>query len=81
MLYLVISAAPAPEGFPALVRAVEQAGWRVAVFSTPDGASFADIVELERLTGAPVRWEYRSPGTGPTRECSPRLPADLQLGE
>lgn len=64
VLYLVISGAPAPEGLPSLVALLQEAGWRVVVFSTPMGTRFADLEELERLTGAPVRWEYRMPGTG-----------------
>jgi hypothetical protein len=44
------------------------------VFSTPTGTGFADLDELERLTGEPVRWEYRMPGTG-TRTP----PADVVL--
>ena len=34
------------------------------MFSTPMGTRFADLDELERLTGEAVRWEYRMPGTG-----------------
>lgn len=64
VLYLVISGAPAPEGLPSLVALLQEAGWRVVVFSTPMGTRFADLDELERLTGEPVRWEYRMPGTG-----------------
>jgi phosphopantothenoylcysteine synthetase/decarboxylase len=64
MLYLVISGAPAPEGLPSLVSLVQKSGWHVVVFSTPTGTRFADLDELERLTGQPVRWEYRMPGTG-----------------
>jgi phosphopantothenoylcysteine synthetase/decarboxylase len=64
MLYLVLSGAPAPEGITALVRACQADGWQVAVFSTPAGTRFADSAELERLTGTPVRSEYRMPGTG-----------------
>ncbi len=75
VLYLVISGAPAPEGLPSLVSTLQAAGWRVAVFSTPMGTRFADLPELERLTGEPVRWEYRVPGTG-TRVP----PADVVLG-
>ena len=74
MLYLVISGAPAPEGLPSLVSMLQTAGWRVAVFSTPMGTRFADLGELERLTGEPVRWEYRMPGTG-----SRTPPADMAL--
>jgi phosphopantothenoylcysteine synthetase/decarboxylase len=74
VLYLVISGAPAQEGLPSLVSMLQAAGWRVVVFSTPMGTRFADLDELERLTGEPVRWEYRMPGTG-----SRTPPADMAL--
>jgi hypothetical protein len=64
VLYLVVSGAPAPEGIPALIERCQAAGWRVLVFSTPAGVMFVDSGELERLTGEPVRAEYRMPGTG-----------------
>lgn len=64
VLYLVVSGAPAPEGIPALVAACQAAGWRAVVFSTPTGIRFIDAAELERLTGEPVRSEYRMPGAG-----------------
>jgi hypothetical protein len=64
VLYLVVSGAPAPEGVPGLVTACQAAGWRVVVFSTPAGTRFVDAVELERMTGEPVRSGYRMPGTG-----------------
>ncbi len=73
-LYLVVSGAPAPEGIPALVAACQEAGWRVVVFSTPLGVRFIDPTELERLTGEPVRSEYRMPGIG---KAAP--PADAVL--
>ena len=62
------------EGLPSLVTLFQESGWRVVVFSTPMGTRFADLDELERLTGQPVRWEYRMPGTG---ERTP--PADAVL--
>jgi len=74
VLYLVISGAPAPEGIPGLVGLLHAAGWRVAVFATPLGTRFADIRELEKLTGQPVRSEYREPGAG-----TPVPPADVVL--
>jgi len=74
VLYLVVSGAPAPEGMAALVAACQAAGWRVVVFSTPAGIRFIDPAELERLTGEPVRSEYRMPGTG-----SPVPAADVVL--
>ena len=63
VLYLVISGAPAPEGVPELVQGCQAAGWRVLVFSTPLGLRFTDPQALERLTGQPVRVDYRMPGT------------------
>jgi phosphopantothenoylcysteine synthetase/decarboxylase len=63
-LYLVLSGAPAPEGIPALVGMLQRASWRVTVFSTPIGTRFADMAEIERLTGQPVVSEFRMPGTG-----------------
>jgi phosphopantothenoylcysteine synthetase/decarboxylase len=74
VLYLVVSGAPAPEGVPALVGACQAAGWRVVVFSTLAGIRFVDPAELQRLTGEPVRWEYRMPGSG-----APVPPADAVL--
>lgn len=74
VLYLVISGAPAPEGVSALVQSLQAVGWQVVVFSTPFGTRFADVAELERLTGEPVRSEYRMPGSG-----SPVPPADVVL--
>jgi phosphopantothenoylcysteine synthetase/decarboxylase len=74
VLYLVISGAPAPEGVLSLVVLLQSGGWQVVVFSTPFGTRFADVAELERLTGEPVRSEYRMPGTG-----SPVPPADAVL--
>lgn len=74
VLYLVISGAPTPEGMPALVQSLQSGGWQVVVFSTPFGTRFTDVTELERLTGEPVRSEYRMPGTG-----SPVPPADAVL--
>ena len=44
------------------------------VFSTPTGTRFVDPAELERMTGEPVRSEYRMPGTG-----TPGPPADAVL--
>ena len=74
VLYLVLSGAPAPEGIPRLISLCQAAGWQVVAFSTPDGTRFTDTAELERLTGEPVRSEYRMPGTG-----KPAPPADAML--
>jgi phosphopantothenoylcysteine synthetase/decarboxylase len=44
------------------------------VFATPNGTKFIDTAELQRLTGHPVRSDYRLPGTG-----EPMPPADAVL--
>jgi len=74
MLYLVASGAPAPEGIPELVAQCQAAGWRVLVFATPHGARFLDSARLERMTGEPVRTDYRMPG-----EAKALPPADAVL--
>ncbi|MBV2365982.1 flavoprotein [Streptomonospora nanhaiensis] len=74
MLYLVISAAPAPEGLAGLIESLHSTGWRVAVFSTPTGAGFHDLARIADLTGESVRVDYRRPGTG-----TPLAPADAVL--
>ncbi|MEV2274216.1 flavoprotein [Nocardiopsis sp. NPDC049922] len=63
-LYLVVSGASAPEGVPDLVRRLQRDGYTAVCLSTPVGTRFHDLDELERLTGEPVRVEYRMPGTG-----------------
>lgn len=74
VLYLVIGGAPAPGGLPGLVTACQAAGWQVVVYATPMGTRFADVGELEQLTGQPVRSQFRMPGTG-----EPAAPADAVL--
>jgi phosphopantothenoylcysteine synthetase/decarboxylase len=74
VLYLVISGAPTLEGISALITACQAAGWRVVVFSTPTGTRYVDATELEKLTGEPVRSEYRMPSAG-----KPVPPADAVL--
>jgi phosphopantothenoylcysteine synthetase/decarboxylase len=77
VLHLVISGAPAPEGLPALVRLCQAGGWQVAVFSTPAGLAFADTAALEALTSAPVRSQYRAPGTARTGQADAVLACPL----
>jgi phosphopantothenoylcysteine synthetase/decarboxylase len=73
-LYLVVSGAPAPEGTPELVKALQDQKWQVAVLSTPTGLDFHDQARLEQLTGEPVRSAFRKPDTG-----KPLPPADAVL--
>jgi phosphopantothenoylcysteine synthetase/decarboxylase len=52
-------------------------GWQVAVFSTPAGLAFADVPELEALTGQPVRSGYRAPGSPRTERADAVLACPL----
>ncbi|MDA0563788.1 flavoprotein [Streptomonospora sp. S1-112] len=64
-LYLVVTGAPARDAPVArLVAEAQRRGWAVTVISTPMGTRFHDPDELERLTGAAPRVDFRRPGTG-----------------
>jgi phosphopantothenoylcysteine synthetase/decarboxylase len=66
VLYLLLSGASANgnESAADLVRLLQGQGWDVTVLSTPAGARFHDLDAIGRLTGEPVRVEFRMPGTG-----------------
>ncbi|WP_045746925.1 MULTISPECIES: flavoprotein [Actinoplanes] len=50
-----------------LVGLAQRAGWTVRVAATPHATRFLDLDELERLSGAPVRYDFRPVGDpGPT---------------
>lgn len=74
ILYLVVSGAPADEGIPSLAMLWQAAGWQALIVATPNGAQFIDRAAMERLTGEPVRVEYRMPG-----EAKSMPPADAVL--
>lgn len=61
VLYVVVCAAPAAVGVQALVRLAQDAGWRVCVITSPMGRRFVDADRLSRMTGEPVRSDYRMP--------------------
>ncbi|GAB3479337.1 hypothetical protein GCM10027440_16620 [Nocardiopsis coralliicola] len=73
-MYLVVSGAAGSEDTSDLVRLLQGEGDSVTVLSTPMGTRFHDPDELAALTGAPVRVEYRMPGTG-----TPLPPAEVVL--
>lgn len=62
VLYVVACAAPPAERAAELVRLAQADGWDVCVLLTPSARRFTDPVALERLTGHPVRSEYKNPG-------------------
>lgn len=60
-LYLLACASPAARLVPDVVQRAQSAGWQVCVITTPHGVRFLDIPLVERLTGYPVRSEYKHP--------------------
>ncbi len=62
VLYLIACGAPPTSEVASLVSLAQQRGWDTCVLTTPAGRKFGDLAELERLTGHPVRSEYKNPG-------------------
>ncbi|MBY8889308.1 flavoprotein [Streptomyces sp. PTM05] len=66
-LYLISCAAPPVERLPVAICAAQKAGWDVCVILTPAAYRWAtedfegEIEALEKLTGHPVRWQYKLP--------------------
>jgi Flavoprotein len=61
VLYIISCAASSATLVPNLVTQAQGAGWEVCVITTPQGTRFLDIPLLEKLTGYPVRSEYKRP--------------------
>ncbi|WP_432904063.1 flavoprotein [Micromonospora matsumotoense] len=60
---VVCAAGPAPD-VTTLINTAHQRSWTTTVTATPHAMDFIDIPAIEKLTGAPVRSDYRtSPGT------------------
>jgi len=62
VLYLIVCAAPPAADAAQAVRLAQGRGWDTCVVTTPSGRRFTDPDALERLTGHPVRSEYKNPG-------------------
>jgi phosphopantothenoylcysteine synthetase/decarboxylase len=62
VLYVISCGAPPAGEVDVLVRLAHERDWDVCVLTTPSGRKFADTGELERLTGHPIRSEYKNPG-------------------
>ncbi|MFI0141523.1 flavoprotein [Streptomyces luteogriseus] len=66
-LYLISCAAPPAQYLPVPIRAAKAAGWDVCVILTPKAYRWATqdapgtVEDLEKLTGHPVRHEYKLP--------------------
>ncbi len=63
VLYVITCAAPPARDVARLVIPAQKRGWDVCVVASPLAVRFLDITEIEKLTGHPVRSEYKQPGT------------------
>jgi phosphopantothenoylcysteine synthetase/decarboxylase len=61
VLYVISCGSPAAQLVPRFVEAAQAARWHVCVISSPDGRRFLNTSFLERLTGHPVRSQYKHP--------------------
>src|SRR5450759_802666 len=61
VLYIIACWASSSTLVPNLVIEAQAQAWKVCVISTSQGTKFLDIPLLERLTGYPVRSEYKRP--------------------
>ena len=61
VLYMIACGSPSEKLLPVLVSKAQEAGWRVYVIATPNGIKFLDISLIEKITGYPVRSEYKRP--------------------
>jgi flavoprotein len=61
VLYLICCGAPPAKYADQAVDQAQQRGWQVCVMTTEYGRRFANVRQLEQLTGHPVRSEYKQP--------------------
>jgi len=61
VLYTIACAASSATLVPNFVMHAQAVGWNVCVITTPQGTKFLDIPLVERVTGYPVRSEYKRP--------------------
>ncbi|WP_433413722.1 flavoprotein [Microtetraspora malaysiensis] len=62
VLYVIVCAAGPAGDVGRLVTMAQERGWTVQIIATPSALDFIDVPELEKLTGRPVRSQYRKPG-------------------
>jgi len=63
VLYVIACGAPPAREVTRLIDPAQKAGWDVCLLVTPSATRFIDTAALEKLTGHPVRSEYKEPGT------------------
>ncbi|GGO83066.1 flavoprotein [Wenjunlia tyrosinilytica] len=61
VLYVIACGGRPGADLPTFVRTAQEDGWDVCAITTPSGAKFVDTEQLSRLTGHPVRSEYKRP--------------------
>ncbi len=61
VLYIITCASASAPRIPRFVAHAQAAGWDVCVILTPHATKFVDSAELARLSGYPVRSEYKRP--------------------
>ena len=61
VVYIIACGAPPAADLPDFVEQLSAEGWRPGVLATPMARRWLDVERLERLTGWPVRSEYRRP--------------------
>lgn len=74
VLYVIACGGPPAGQVAEFARVAQGLGWDVAVVATPDGAKFLDVGQLAKLTGHPVRVNYKQPG-----EADVLPPADAMV--
>jgi len=60
-LYIIACASRVAGRIDKLVIVAQEAGWNVCVIATPKAMNFIDQAALEKLTGYPVRNDYKRP--------------------
>lgn len=61
VLYVIACGGPPAGQIAAFIEQAQNLGWDVCVIATPDGARFLDSEQLVKLTGHPVRVNYKRP--------------------
>jgi phosphopantothenoylcysteine synthetase/decarboxylase len=62
VLYMIACGAPPASNVSRLVEAAQEKGWDTCVLATPSATKFLDAPALMKLTGHPVRSDYKDPG-------------------
>jgi hypothetical protein len=62
VLYVITCAAPPARDVGKIVKLAQDDGWDVCVIATPQAVKFLDAPAVEKMTGRPVRSEYKQPG-------------------